>query len=143
MFVSLLLLLFCSSADEEEFKATATVSALNTARPPATATVRQGQPRGGRGGAAGGGAGRRWVRLAGGGGVWQSPTQITEQTAPIQISDSSETSEDDEDDEDDDDHFGFGRCFRCGESVGNHSLTSYNYISDAGERGHWVRSCPY
>ena len=120
------------------------VSALNTARPSAggalaTATVRQGQPRGGRGGAGGarggvalvsggGGVGRGGVALVGGGGgggwggwPFGAPLQMREQAvrqSPIQISDSSETSEDSEDEEDDEeDHFAFGRCFRCGESV--------------------------
>ena len=141
--------MFCS-AEEEAFKATAMVSALNTARPsaggaPATATVRQGQPRGGRGGAGGGRAGVSVVSSA-----WaiRAPVQISQvqispiQVSPIQISDDS-SSEDSEED-DDEDHFGFGRCFRCGESgILTSLLPSYNCISDSGEPGHWVRNCPY
>ena len=55
------------------------------------------------------------VRGAGGRGTFRGLIQIVErgQAAPIEIS-SSETS--DESEEDEEDHFGFGRCFRCGES---------------------------
>ena len=42
---------------------------------------------------------------------------------PIEISTDSDDSDDDEE-EDDDDHFGFGRCFRCGESDRNHPCSS-------------------
>ena len=143
--------LFCL-AEEEEFKATATASALSTARPsgggaPTTATVCQSEPRGGRGGAASGRGGVAVVRGGGGvgRGVIRGLVQIQEprvQVAPIQISDdSSETSDDSEEGEVD--YSGFGRCFRCGELGSDHPLPSYIYISHSGEPGHWVRNCPY
>ena len=101
------------------------MSALNTA-----GEVRQGQPSGrGRGRADRGGRGG-WSRGVGsrGGGVARNNgvQRLREQTVqiiptPIEISTDSDESEEEEED---DDQFGFGRCFRCGESDRNHPCSS-------------------
>ena len=94
-------------AEEEKFRATATVSALNTARSSLGASPsqrsQQGQPRGRGAGPRGGGRGGR------GGAHSRQPMN------PIVIQDESSEESDDSDGDGDDDPFGFGRCFRCGE----------------------------
>ena len=69
------------------------------------------------------------VRGGGGRGTFRGLIQIVGgqrgQAVPIEIS-SSETS--DESEEDEEDHFGFGRCFRCGE-LGSESILYLHIIT--------------
>ena len=114
--------MFCPE-EEEKFKAIATVSALNTAGPVRQAQLSVGRRGGGRGRAGLGGLG--WTRRAGG----RAGVQIRQQTAltppafrpasDLISLESTEVSSEEEQEEEEENYFGFGRCFRCGESGSN------------------------